>query len=166
MASTDYKAPITIFQLSHTDNEKVRTTFRCLTTLQLRPYITKSDDGPEYTKQHHCLELLLQEAKELRPLSSSSRFLEDESEEWDNGSEDLVLNERTDFRMFFGKVWPHLTKLILREACVKAGDLMSIVRAPRASLRGLDLESISLLGKEGWEHFGKEMGRILKLRSV
>ena len=166
IASMDYKAPMNIFQLSNTDAEKFCMTFRCLTTLQLHPYVTKSDNKSEYAKQQHCLKLLLQELQELRTLSSSRWFLEEEPGVWDNESEDLVLSERTDFGLFHGKVWPRLTELILREACVKAGDLRSIIRAHRRSLRDLHLESIDLLGKDGWENLGKEMGQILRLHSV
>ena len=68
--------------------------------------------------------------------------------------------------MFVGKPWRQLTKLILEEARVKASDLMSIVRANKGSLRDLDLYAISLLGKEGWVIFGKEMGQILTLHSI
>lgn len=78
----------------------------------------------------------------------------------------LVLSERTDLGMLLGKVWPHLTKLSLEGACVEAEDLISIVRAHRGSLRDLRLENISLLGNEGWERFGNEMGQILELHSV
>ena len=123
---------MTIFQLSDTDTEKVRTMIRCLSTLQLHPYVTKSDDGCEYAKQHDC----------------------------------LVVSERTDLGLLLGKVWPHLTKLSLEGACVEAEDLISIVRAHRGNLRDLRLENISLLGNEGWECFGNEMGQILELHSV
>ena len=167
IGSMVYKGPMTtIFQLSDTDTEKVRIMVRRLTTLQLHPHITKSDDGPEYAKQHHCLELLLQEAKELRKLSLSTLSLDDDSEESGEGNEDIVLNERTDFGMLLGKVWPHLTHLFLSSASLKAGDLMSIIRAHRGSLRDLSLDGIFLLGKEGWEHFGQEMGQILRLHSI
>ncbi len=158
---------MTIFQLADADTARVRTMFRYLTTLSLHPYVTKSDDGLEYAKQRYCLGLLLQECKELRILSLSGWLLDDaEHEESDDGSNDLVSSEQIDFGMFVGKVWPHLTKLILREARIKTEDLMSIVRAQRKSLRDLSLGDIVLLGKVGWTHFGKEMGRILKLNSV
>lgn len=48
IASKYYKAPMTIFQLSDADTARVRTMFRCLTTLTLHPYVTKSDDSLEY----------------------------------------------------------------------------------------------------------------------
>lgn len=166
IASMDYKAPMTIFQLSDTDTEKVRIMARRLTTLQLYPYVTKSADGPEYAKQYHCLELLLQEAKALRILSSSRWLLDEELGGSDDGNEDIVSSERTDFGMFLGKVWPHLTKLILTYAWVKARDLMSISRVHRGSLRDLRLASMSLLGADRWEHLGKEMGQILMLHYV
>lgn len=109
----------------------------------------------------------------MRILSSSSWSLHyyeegEELEESDDGSEDLALSKHTSLGILLGKVWPHLTKLISSEGCVKAGDLMSIVGAHRGSLRDLSLNGISLLGEEGWEpweHFGKEMGQILRLHS-
>lgn len=129
---------MTIFQLSDTNIEKLRPIFGCLTTLQLHPYVTKRGDGPEKAKQHRCLEVLLQEATELRTLFSSGWFLSRECDEPDEPNEEnkvLVLSERADFGMFLGKPWPHLTKLVLESACVKAADLMSIVRTQRESPR-------------------------------
>ena len=166
IASMYHKAPMTIFQLSDTDIEKARTMFRCLTTLQLHPYVTKSDDGAEYLRQRHCLELLLQEAKELRFLSSSQWYLEDDSEESDAGDDSLTLVRQPDFALLLGKVWPHLTELILKGACMTKRDMMSLVRAHRATLRTLGLENISLLDEVTWEDLGLEVGKILRLHSV
>ena len=169
IGSMDYKAPMTIFQLSRIDTEKICTMFRGLTTLQIYPYIAKSDNHLDCAKQYYSLGRLLQETKELRVLSSSEWCLDEDpdgSEESDDGNEDHVWSERTDFGIFCGEVWPHLTKLKLEWASVKAGDLMSIVRAHRGSLRELSLTGISLLDEEGWEHFGKEMGQILELHYV
>lgn len=59
-----------------------------------------------------------------------------------------------------------VTKLSLEGACVEAEDLISIVRAHRGSLGDLRMEKTSLLGNEGWERFGNEMGQILELHSV
>ena len=158
IASIYYKAPITIFRLSDTDIEKARTMFRCLTSLQLHPYVTKSHDDTESFRQHHCLELLLQETKELRSLSSSRWLLEGETKGSDDGNDDLTLTPRPDFAIFLGKVWPHLTELIFLEACVTKGDMMSIVRAHRVSLRTLGLGNILLLDEDGWENLGIEIG--------
>ena len=167
IASKDDKAPMTIFQLANADTARVRTMFRYLTTLTLHPYVTKSDDGFEYAKQRYCLGLLLQESKELRILSLSGWLLDDEEvEESDDESESFGSSEHIDFGIFVGKVWPHLSKLILREARMKGENLMSIIRAQRGSLRDLILEGISLLDKVGWTQFGKEMGQLLKLNSV
>ena len=148
---------------------------RRLKTLQLHPYVTKSDGCTDSARQRYCLEVLLQEAKELRTLSSSTWFLDEEfeeseeSEESDDGNEDPFWSDRTNFGMFRGKVWPHLTKLSLKTygcARVKVGDLMSIIGAHRGSLRELSMCGISLLGKEGWEHFGRQMSQILELNKV
>ena len=165
------KAPLTIFELSDPDVEKFRIIARRLRTLELHPYVRKNDDCTEYERQRYCLEVLLQKAKELRMLSSSTWFLDEweESEESEDGNKDHVWSERVDYGMFCGKVWPHLTKLYLesdRANCVKEGDLMSIIRAHKGSLRELSMAGMSLLGKERWEHFGKEMGRILELHYV
>lgn len=163
------KAPLTIFELSDPDVEKFRMIARRLRTLELHPYVRKNDDCTEYARQRYCLEVLLQEAKELRMLSSSTWFLDEdpeESEESDDGNGDHVWSDRIDYGMFCGKVWPHLTKISLvsdGRARVRVGDLMSIIRAHKGSLRELSLTGISLLGKEGWEHFGREMGQILEL---
>ena len=166
IASMSYKAPMTIFQLSETDMEKARTMFRCLTTLQLHPYVTKSDDGAEYLRQRHCLEHSLQEAKELRFLSSSQWFLEDDSEESDAADDNLTLVRQPDFTLLLGKVWPHLTGLILKGACVTKSDILSLVRVHRVTLRTLGLENISLLDEVTWEDLGLEVGKILRLHSV
>lgn len=166
IGSMYYKAPMTIFQLSDTDIEKARTMFRCLTSLQLHPYVTKCDDGPEHSRQRHCLELFLREATELRFLSSSSWVLEDDSEGSDAEDDHLTLSQRPDFALLLGKVWPHLTDLILKGACVTKADMMSIVRVHRLSLRTLGLVNILLLDEEGWEDLGIEMGKILRLHSV
>ena len=104
IASMYYKAPMTIFQLSDTDIEKARTMFRRLTSLRLHPYITKSDDGAEDLRQRHCVEHFLEEAKELRLLSSSQWFLGDDSEGSDAGDDNLTLIQQPDFAMLFGKV--------------------------------------------------------------
>lgn len=154
------KAPLTVFELSDPDVEKLRVIARRLRTLELHPYVTKCSDRADHVRQRYCLEVLLQEAKELRMLSSSTWFLDEDPEECSN---------RIDYGMFCGKVWPHLTKLYLESdgvACVKERDLMSIIRAHRGSLRELSMAGISLLGKQRWEHFGKEMGQILELHYV
>ena len=167
IGSMQYKAPMTIFQLSDTYTKKVRTMARRLRTLRLYPYVTKSDDPSEYAKQHYCLGLLLREAKELRKLSSSRWALDyNESAESDDEDEQLASNKDTDFGLFLGKHWPQLTELTLRDACMKAEDLMSILRVHRGSLRDLCLECISLHGKGRWEHVGKEIGQTLKLHIV
>ena len=161
-----YKAPLTIFQLSDTDIEKARTMFRCLTTLQFHPYVTKSDDGVEYLRQRHCLELSLQEAKELRFLSSSRCFLEDDSEGSNAGGDNSALNQQPDFAMLLGQVWSHLTDLTLTGACVTKRDMISLVRVHRVTLRTLRLEEISLLDEATWEDLGLETGKILRLHAV
>ena len=165
IASQDYKAPMTMFQLSEADTEKFCSMAHRLTTLQLHPYVTKSDCASEYAKQQHCLELFFQAAKNLRTLSSSRWCLnyeeefEDSDEDDDDENKDLVLSELTDFRLFVGKPWSHLTKLTLRAAQVKASDLMSFLQDYSESLRDLTLYDISLLGNEQWEQLGKEMAR-------
>ena len=166
IASPDYHAPMTIFQLSDTDTEKVRTMFRRLTTIQFHLRVAKSDDSIEYAKQHHSLELLLQEAQQLRSLSSSGIFPEYEEEDSVDGNEDSVSSGLTDFCLLLGKTWFHLTELTLRGGEVKAKDLLSILRTHRGTLRDLNLQSIYLLGKEGWEHLGKDIGQVLKLHYV
>ena len=166
IASPDYNAPMTIFQLSDTDTEKVRTMFRRLTTIQFHLRVAKSDDSPGYAKQHHCLELLLQEAQQLRSLSSGGIIPEYEKGDSVDGNDDSVLSGLTGFCLFLGKTWPHLTELTLRGGEVKAKDLMSIFRTHRGTLRDLNLQSICLLGKKGWEHLGKEIGQSLKLHDV
>ena len=166
IGSMYYKAPMTIFQLSDTDIEKARTMFHCLTSLQLHPYVTKSDNGVEYSRQRHCLELFLQKAKELRFLSSSQWYLEDDSEESDAGDNSLTLNRPPDFALLLGKKWPHLTELILKGACVTTSDITSLVRVHRVTLRTLGLEKISLLDAVTWEDLGLEVGKILRLHSV
>lgn len=167
-----YKAPLTIFELSDPDVEKVRIMARRIRTLRLHPYVTKSGEFTDYARQRYCLDILLQEAKELRMLSSSAWFLDEESEESeesDDGNEDPVWSDRISFGMFCGKVWPYLTKLCLEtdgSARVKAGDLMSIIRAHKGSLRELSMWGIMLLGKQGWEYFGRQMGQILELHHI
>ena len=166
LASMYYKAPTTIFELSDTDIEKARTIFRRLTSLQLHPYVTKSDDGAGYLRRRHCLELLLQGAKELRFLSSSQWYLEDDSEEVDGEDDNVTLIQKPDLTILFGKVWPHLTELILKGVCVTKRDLMSLVRCHRVTLRTLELANILLFGEVTWEDLGLEMGKLLRLHSV
>ena len=166
IASMYYKAPMTIFELPDTDIEKARTMFHRLTSLQLHPYVTKSDDGAEFLRQRHCLELLLQEAKELRFLSSSQWYLKDDSEKLDAEDDNLALNQQPDLAILLGKVWPHLTELILKDACVPKKDLMSLVRGHRVTLRTLELVNIMLFGEVTWEDLGLEMGKLLRLHSV
>ena len=169
IGSMDYQIPMTIFQWSVIGTKRVRTMFRGLTALKLHPYVAISDNGLECAEQRSCLELLMQETKELRVLCSSRWFLDDdshESEEFDDENENSVWPERTGFGILRGKVWPHLTELILESGCVKAEDLMSIVRAHKETLRKLSLDRISLIGGEGWEHFSKEIGQVLELRYV
>ena len=167
IASMYYKAPMTIFELPDTDIERARTMFRRLTSLQLHPYVTKSDDDDaEYLRQRHCLELLLQEAKELRSLSSSQWYLEDDSEESDSEDDNVTLIEQPDLAILLGNVWPHLTELIVKGACVTKKEMMSLVRDHRATLRTLELVNMSLLDEVTWEDLGLEMGRVLRLHSV
>lgn len=80
----------------------------------------------------------------------SGRLLDDEgAEESDDESENLVSSEQIDFGIFVGMVWPHLSKLILREARMKGESLMSIIRAQRGALRDLSMKCISLFDKVG-----------------
>ena len=43
---------------------------------------------------------------------------------------------------------------------------MSILQTHKESIRELSLRGMRLLGEEGWAHFGKEVGQILKLHFV
>ena len=155
IGSTEYKAPMTIFQLSDVELEKTAAVARDLTTLRLYAYVTKLDDCSEYLKLCSSLRILLNEAKGLRNLSSSSWI-----------PEDLLSDEPPDFGLFLGEPWRYLTKLTLREARVEARDLMMGLRAHMESLRELRLVDIQLLGKGGWEHVGTEIGKNLKLHFV
>ena len=168
IGSTQYKAPMTIFQLSNIETEKIAAVARNLTTLGLYPYVTKGHDGSEYAKQYGCLGQFLQEAKGLRNLSSSGCISDYEGSDASAADDDeyLVWNERTAFGPLLGKQWPYLTKLTLKAACVEARDLMTILRAHTESLRELRLVHIYLYGKERWDHLGTEIGQILKLHFV
>ena len=164
IGSTQYKAPMTIFNLFDNGTEKYAAMVRDLTKLRLYPYVAKGDNG---ARQYRCLGRFLQEAKELRILSSS-RWASD-FEGWDEAADNdaaLVWNLRIDFGFLLGKQWPRLTKLTLKQAWVKAGDLMQILRAHTQSLRELHLMDIYLHGNESWEHLGTEIGKILELYSV
>ena len=108
----------------------------------------------------------MQEAKELRSLSSSRCFLEDDSEGSNAGGDNSALIQQPDFAMLLGQVWSHLTDLTLTGARVTKRDMMSLVRVHRVTLRTLRLEEISLLDEATWEDLGLEMGRILRLQSV
>ena len=170
IGSMRYKAPTTIFQLSDTEFEKVATVARGLTTLSIYPYVAYSDDDSEDTKQHHCLRRLLQEAKKLRSLSSSSLsrwpFDYEGSDQSDFDEANLLVFDSIDLRLHPRKQWPALNQVTLRGACVEAKDLMSILWAHKESLRELNLGDIVLLGEDRWVHFGKEIGQILKLHFV
>ena len=72
LGSMRHKAPMTIFQLSDFAIERIAAVARDLTILRVYPYVMADDDGSECAKQRHCLRRLLQEAKGLRNLSSSS----------------------------------------------------------------------------------------------
>ena len=152
IGSIKHLGPMTVFQLSHPEAEKICTVARGLRTLQICPYVTESDDDSENAKQHHCLGRVLQGAKELRNLASSGLTICSLDDE--DGS--FHLRGRTDFGLSLGKQWPHLTELTLREACIEARDLMSILRAHKETLRELILSELIWPGEESWEGFGKE----------
>ena len=165
IGSNHYRAPMTVFQLSDIETEKIAAAARGLTTLRLYTYVTNDDDGSAYAKQYSYLGRLLQEAQGLRNLSSSG-YCGGWEESADDDDEDPVYNERTNFSLFLGKQWPYLTKLTLKAARVKARNLMTILRAHTESLRELRLVDIHLLGKGGRDHLATEIGQILKLHFV
>lgn len=166
IGTVESQAPLTVFQMTGTDTEGLRNTFRSLTTLKLHLNVTMSEYGPEYEELRHCLDLLLQEAKNLRILSTSGCF---PHEEFDDPFFGPVYPESShcfDFGLFLGKQWPHLTKLSLKNAWVNSEDLMSVLRAHRVSLRDVRLVNLAFGDEESWEHLGKEMGRFLRLHCV
>ena len=155
-----YTAPMTIFQLPDTQIEKIASLARGLTTLSIYLYVTVDGHDSDNAKQHHCLGTLLQEAKKLHSLSLSS------SDEIDFDKDDLLVLDPTNFGLYLGKQWPHLTQLTLIGACVEARDLMSIFWAHKESLRELSLRGIVFLGADGWDDFSMKTGQILKLHFV
>ena len=167
IGSMRYKAPMTIFQLSDAEIEKIATVPRGLTTLRLHPYLTQSDDDSEYARQRRCLGLLVREARGLRSLSSSGLIKWPVHLAWsqvdESAGEDIFISERPDFDLYLGKQWPHLTQLTLSGACMEARYLKSILWAHKESLRELSLRSIVFFGADGWDDFAMETGQILKL---
>lgn len=166
IGSVGSQAPMTVFQMIGTDTERLRNTFRCLTTLKLHLKITKTKYGPEYENLHHCLDLVLREAKNLRSLSLSGYYPDEELDDPHTGPMFLKPSHCFGFDLLLGKQRPHLTKLSLKKAWVDAESLISILRAHRVSLRDLRLVDLALGDDESWEHLTKEMGQFLRLDCV
>ena len=169
IASRFHYAPMTIFQLDDADSGKLRTMAHRLTTLSIDLYVAESDDDYDGAQQLRCLDILLQEAKELRVLAFSRPSLDYDDEEGseisDVGSENSSSSEGTNIRPLLNKSWPHLSKLDLGRGSMKATDLMSIFQANKGSLHHLKLESIFLLD-ENWEDFGKGVAQVLELHTL
>lgn len=166
IGSVKSQAPMTVFQMTSIDTERLRKTFLSLTTLKLHLNATMSEYGPEYEKLRHRLDLLLQEAKNLRILSSSGCFPDGELDDPTFGPVYPESSHCFDFDMFLGKQWPYLTKLSLKNAWVNAEDLISVLRAHSVSLRDVRLVNLAFGDEENWDHLGKEMGRFLRLHCV